>query len=352
MRRRHHLRYVILAVVCAVAVVSAICYRIISHGLSDPRWYENQGFFSVAWNPNGKEIAVGGAQGVFLFNEGLHQTAHFEPRNSGIQDKIYSLAWHPSGTLLAGDTGNGYIVFVNPDQSQIDYLPIGSGFAEWSPDGSQLATMVSTRASNNDVSLQVWAIHVTPPPLSATPRVAFPAQHEWIDLALWSPDSRLIASTSNGEGTIRVWDSETGQQLLRLPHPANKRVGSQISISWSPDSRLLASTNSDGEIRVWKIASGNTILSFEEGSQFGASSIMWSPDGTYLATANGENVKIWDATNGQLLMTLNAIHRSVDQAIWSPDGRRIAAIGTIQEKSRATIWVWDVSTGQLLASGH
>ena len=352
MRQYHYSRYVVLGVICAAAIISIACYQITRHGLGDPRRYENRGFFSVAWNPNGKEIAVGGAQGVFLFDEDLHQTAHFEPLYSGVQDKIYSVAWHPSGTLLAGDTGNGYIVFVDPNKSQIDHLSIGSGFAEWSPNGSQLVTMIRTGSSNNEVSLQTWVLHETSPSLSATPSVTFSTPLEWVDLALWSPNSNFIASKSNRDGTISIWDSKTGEHLFSFVHPANERIGSWISISWNPDGNLLASTNSDGQIRIWNITAANTVLSFEEGSEFGALSIMWSPDGTRLVTANGENVKIWDAISGQLLNTLNAPHRSIDQAIWSPDSRKISALGTIQEETRATIWVWDASTGRLLATAH
>src|SRR5262249_30476957 len=53
--------------------------------------------------------------------------------------------------------------------------------------------------------------------------------------AAFSPDGRLVATASQ-DATVRLWDAETGQELLLLPHKETVH-----RVCFSPDGRLLAS---------------------------------------------------------------------------------------------------------------
>ena len=66
----------------------------------------------------------------------------------------------------------------------------------------------------------------------------------------FSPDGRLVASAAN-DGTVRVWDGETGQEIVR---PAPRHAGRAVSVAFSPDGRLLASGGWDRTVRVWERA--------------------------------------------------------------------------------------------------
>jgi WD40 repeat protein len=353
-RKQHRLEKFLVKLLAFVCIVIALAActgcNFIAKALSDPRDYENSGFFSVAWSLDGSRIAVGGARGIFTLNDGLQPVDHIEPVYLGNPETIYFVTWHPDGDLIAG-SGNGTVVLYHLDHSRIEHLSIASGFMDWSPDGERLITAGNNTPDGN-FQLQTWSVNLTSPSTSVQAITTLSGHSGSITSALWSPDGSLIASASDRDGTIKIWDSEIGQLLHTLIHPANERVGSWISISWSPDGSMLVSANSDGQIRIWNVSNGDVVLNFEEGSEFGALSVMWSPDGTRLVTAGEDNVKIWSVTTGQLQSTLYAQHRAINQAIWSPDGSKIAAIGTIQERSRATIWLWDVSTGELLATVH
>lgn len=60
-----------------------------------------------------------------------------------------------------------------------------------------------------------------------------------------SPDNRRIAS-GGSDGFLRIWDTETGTELLALP------VGRDIlAVRWSHDSTCVATLAANGEVKLW-----------------------------------------------------------------------------------------------------
>jgi WD40 repeat protein/serine/threonine protein kinase len=152
----------------------------------------------------------------------------------------------------------------------------------------------------------------------------------------FSPDGKRLASAS-GDGTVKVWDAQTGQELLPI-----KAGGYIRSVAFSPDGKRLASFS--GPLKVWDAQTGQQLLSLEGGTASYSSTVVFSPDGKRLASASGgsdPSVKIWDAQTGRELLAIQRDRLYGDaNVVFSPDGKRLASGSQ----------VWDAQTGQELLS--
>ena len=81
----------------------------------------------------------------------------------------------------------------------------------------------------------------------------------------------------------------------------------------------------DGTVRLWDVDTGRTLTTLA-GHALGVNSVSFSPDGRTLATGNwGDTVRLWDVDTGRTLITLDTW--TVNSVSFSPDGRTLATGG-------------------------
>jgi len=159
----------------------------------------------------------------------------------------------------------------------------------WSPAGNLLA-------STSGDGIKVWDTSTGQEAITLR-------EHKSVRALAWRPDGRRLASVGLSGYTVKVWDVVTGQEALTLK--GHIRVLDTVhggshpmvaSVAWSPDGKRLASAVGEGPVKVWDADTGLELLELR-GHREWYSSVAWSPDGQRLASGSLQGViRIWDSS--------------------------------------------------------
>jgi serine/threonine protein kinase len=267
---------------------------------------DNYEALALAWSPDGRYLATGGAEGdkgdkggvkVWDVASGKETLSKPQP------DRVRSVAFTPDGRWLAAgpdatlrvlDAATGKEVLSETKQGG---TVLGLAF---SPDGSRLLSGTSTEVRVRDVQTDKLVIVLD----------------QGADGLAYSPDSKRIALASGRVVSVR--DATTFNEVFALTHPHTVHA-----VAYSPDAASLATGGEDGVVRVWDAIQGKEKTALR-GHTKAVRSVGFSPDGRRIASLSDDGtVRIWDAAGGDSLLTLEGARR---QVAFSPDGRYLAAV--------------------------
>ncbi len=226
----------------------------------------------LALFPNGKLLASGGEDNrVRLWDIDLAKNV-FVSKTEG--NAVTATAYSADGTLLASTGRSGVVSLRDPATGKL-LDQIDSTYAlglAISPDGKTLAVA----GDHGPLMLHN---------LSTTKVKEIPAAMGGTSVA-YSPNGKLLAVGAHG--TTWLLDAATHAVLRKLPGHHNRRG----CVAFSPDSRYLASVSDgyggehDRTIRIFEMASGSEILPFKKDLPIFAAA--FSPDGSKLVVGGDD----------------------------------------------------------------
>ena len=102
-----------------------------------------------------------------------------------------------------------------------------------------------------------------------------------------TPDGKQMVSGSE-DGVLKVWDLETGKQLLTLS--GHSKLVTAIAIS--PDNKRVISASEDGTLRVWDLSQGKELSTLTE-SGYIAMALAITSDSNWVISVGRNETKDW-----------------------------------------------------------
>uniref|UniRef100_A0AAQ5ZHX4 Apoptotic protease-activating factor 1 n=1 Tax=Amphiprion ocellaris TaxID=80972 RepID=A0AAQ5ZHX4_AMPOC len=263
---------------------------------------------------NGEEIVVSAADNCNRLQVRCKKNLH--KNNVGCLFEVLEL---PSGKLLANLLGHTKTVL----------------HCQFSQNGQTLIT------SSEDTTIRVWRWQ------SGECKVlqGHKEQVRCFSLLSNSPNESRLLSWSF-DGTVKVWDTETGEKLQDIEAHRGTILGCHVS----PDGCLFATTSADKTAKLWHCESWQCAYTLN-GHQDCVRSCRFSWDSQRLATGddNGE-IRLWSVKDGSLLKIccpdskdgMDSLHGGwVTDLHFSPDNSLLVSTG-------GYIKWWNVEKGEAL----
>jgi WD40 repeat protein len=276
----------------------------------------------VAFTPDGRQaIATGGAVIIYDLENGKELTRVLElsfarPGLAVSRDGRYFLTSHQNDRVVRlGEIKSGREV------RQFVGHKAGVFGVALSADGARAVS------GSDDGTVRVWDVQTGRQLRS----FRAPGKARCVNYAA---DGRHVASGFSGSGSgnlVRLWDAEEDKAGRILRGHGNDVT----AVAFLPDGRSLLSASMDGTLRLWDVESGKELRRMEH--RGGVYDAALSPDGRRALSAGfgDRTVRLWDLTDGGELHSFAGHLGTVLGVAFSPDGRR-----ALSSDSQNTVRLW------------
>jgi WD40 repeat protein len=250
---------------------------------------------AVAFSPDGQRLASAGEDHLVILWDSA--TGKQQRVLSGHPHAVSCVAFHPDGQLVASATFDlaapGEVRVWEADTGRVRLVLRGHTSRvtalAFSPEGGLLAS------AGHDGTVRLWNRRTGAEVLTF-------AEHSLpVSSIAFSPDGQLVASAG---GRILAEEPEEGEILLwrvgppdgggRVVHRLRGHADRVMAVAFHPQGSRLATAGWDHEIKLWDVDTGQEVLALR-GHSDGVMGVAFSPDGRRLASGGVDRtVKVWD----------------------------------------------------------
>ncbi|CAI2169776.1 17931_t:CDS:10 [Funneliformis geosporum] len=160
----------------------------------------------------------------------------------------------------------------------------------FSPDGAQLAT------GSGDTTVRIWDLN------TETPHFTCKGHANWVLYISWSPNGKILASGSMDK-TVILWDPTTGRPL---GDPLKGHTQWITCLAWEP------------QHLIWDTTLRRVVMNMSQHTA-AVTYIKWGGDGLLYSASRDKTIKVWNATQGTLIRTLEGHGHWVNTMALSTD---------------------------------
>ncbi|HIJ91052.1 MAG: hypothetical protein OEV89_10155 [Desulfobulbaceae bacterium] len=232
-----------------------------------------------------------------------------------------AVAFSPDGQLLAaavmagGRRGNAVQIF---DLANGQLVQDMRGHTQqitdlaFSPDGNRIASV------GNDNTLRIWNVKYGT--LETTQKET---KNNLLALA-YSPDGKNIIATENWDGKIQMWDAIN----VRLIRSIQGHADWVLCVAYSPDGKEFVTGSRDGSVYVWDAESGARLRVLRDPELDPVNSVVYSPDGRYvMAATQSRHILSWQKSESNLFNFYEGHDLSVTSLAFPSSGKYVISAG-------------------------
>lgn len=270
----------------------------------------------LVFSPNGKKLAVGGADGVVHLYDVWQPLGRSQTQQTfqGHRAAIPALAFtSDSQRLASGDVDGNICLWDISEQSKPMLRHTFRGHTDEVHRLVFDATNTILASGSHDRTIRLWPVGdngVSAAHEDVQPRYTLHAHTQAIRALAMSPDGSTLASGGN-DAYIRLWDIHTGQLLhtfLEIDHPS-------AFLSFSADGRLLASAGRDQIVYLWDVITRQRLSALQAHNNL-TYAVAFSPDGQLLASGGTDGLlRLWGGSTA-----LTAAEHTQTPLVWTFQG--------------------------------